>query len=128
MLLIRGGELVHAGGRIQHIVVIIVGFGIQGSLQAGKTGVCNGAGGQTLVEVGVVGMIQFGVDPFILTFLGIDDGGVDVQQGTVIAPMEQTVIDNTGNLGTFSRGMSPSKRCSKLSSILSRASLGVEFL
>ena len=37
MLLIGGGELVHAGIGIQHIVVIVVGFGIQCGLEAGKT-------------------------------------------------------------------------------------------
>ena len=70
----------HTGGRIQNVVVIIVGFGIQRGLQAGKAGVSDGAGGQTLVKVSVVGIIQLGVNTLIVAFLGIDDGSVNVQE------------------------------------------------
>ena len=62
MLLLGGGELVHTGGRIEHIVVIIVAFGVQRRLQAGKAGVRDGRGGQANVSVGVVGAFQAGVD------------------------------------------------------------------
>jgi hypothetical protein len=47
-------------------------------------------------------MIQSGIDPLVLTFLRIDNRGVNIQQGTVVAPVKQTIINNTGNLGTFS--------------------------
>ena len=53
-----GGELVLAGGGIQHIEVVIAGGGGQSGLQAGKTRIGDGAGSQTGVLVGVVGMSE----------------------------------------------------------------------
>ena len=76
MLFLGGGELMGAGGGIQHVVIIVVGFGIQRGLQAGKTWVRNGRGRQTHVKVGVVGAVQTGVDVVGHAVLGIDDGGV----------------------------------------------------
>ena len=87
MLLLCGGELMGAGGGIQHVVIIVVGFGIQRGLQAGKTRVRNGRGRQTHVKVGVVGAVQTGVDVVGHAVLRVDDGGVDVQQGGVV-PVE----------------------------------------
>ena len=96
-------EMVRTGFRIQRIVEVVGVLRHQRGVQAVQAGVGNRTGGQTGVRVGVVGGIQFQIGlsqglcfPFRIQVAvqRVYQRRVDVQEGGVIAPAVQAVIND----------------------------------
>ena len=72
------------GGSIQNVVIIVGGFGVQRGPDAVKTGIGDGTGDQTGINVGVVGAVNlqiFGTQRLLVVTQSIEDGGIDIQIG-----------------------------------------------
>ena len=95
----RLAEHVLFGLRIEHVEVVVGVRRGQGRLDRRQARVGNGRGGQSLVEVEVVGAVQGGV---ILLgdgpSGGVDQRGVDLKQASGFPSVLQTVVDDRGDV------------------------------
>ena len=89
--------MVQAGTGIQSIVIILSACGGQSGLNTQKAGITNGRGGQSFRFIGVVRTVQILVDHICLAALGIDDGGVNFQEGES-GRIVQAVINDRRNV------------------------------
>ena len=75
---------------VQHVVIVAGVLGIQSGLDAVESGVGDGAGNKTLIDIGVVGTVQlkiFGGQGTLVFAQRIEDGGIDVQETGTVTPV-----------------------------------------
>ena len=102
MLLVGFREMVFSGAGVISVEVVVGILWVQGGGNAVLAGVGNGSGGQTLIGVGVIGMVDLQIlrCQIGLAVQCVDDGGIDVQIG-ILAGIIQTVVDDRGDFKAF---------------------------
>ena len=85
----------------QNIIIVAGRLGIQSRVEGDHAGTGDGAGGQALVEVSVIGAVHVLIVGLSYHPAGdIGDGGVDLEIARrLILRVVQTVINDRGNIG-----------------------------